>query len=125
MFEEYLRSPATPVLTFLIGLAVGHWLAIHRDKRKEYNELVTPLRKEILAETERPSPARVAISRHDADAIAARMNRFRHFQFMKACERYWEAKKDQYQDDLGQPLHPNEQAIRQAAKKLIEQIPIR
>ena len=125
MLNELLSSPATPVFTFLVGLLVGHWFAIHRDKRKEYNALVTPHRKEVASEADSPSPFRNAIARHDADAIGARINIVSNFYFMKACKRYWKAKEGEQQDDLGQPFHPDEDAVRNAAKKLLEQIKFR
>lgn len=125
MLNELLQSPATPVLTFLLGLVVGHWFAIHRDQRKEYNELVTPLRKKVASEATNPTPTVIAISRHDADAIGSRLNWLCNFYFMKACKRYWKAKEGQKQDDLGQPFHPDENAVRDAAKKLLQKIPIR
>jgi len=125
MLNELLHSPIVPILTFLIGLVVGHWFAIHRDQRKEYNELVTPLRKKVASEAEHPSAMIIAISRHDADAIGARLNIVRNFYFMKACKRYWKAKEGKQQDKLGQPFHPDENAVRDAAKKLLKKIQIR
>ena len=38
----------TPFLTLLIGMLIGNILAIGRDKRKEYNEVVIPLKNKIL-----------------------------------------------------------------------------
>ena len=125
MLNELFSSPATPVFTFLVGLVVGHWLAIHRDQRKEYNELVTPLRKKVASEAEHPSAMIIAISRHDADAIGARLNIVRNFKFMKACERYWKAKEGKQQDKLGQPFHTDENAVRESAKQLLKKIQIR
>lgn len=125
MLDDFLRSPALPVMTFLFGLVAGHWLTIHRDRRKEYNELVTPLRQKIGPETRGLVPGRPFISRHDADAIGARMNAFSRHKFIKACERYWQAEKQQYQDELGQPLYRNQDAVRQAVQQLIDKIPLR
>ena len=125
MLNELLSSPATPVFTFLVGLLVGHWFAIHRDKRKEYNELVTPLRKKVSAEARGPCASIVAIGRDDADAISARLNIVRNFKFMKACERYWKAKEGKQHDELGQPFHTDESAVRDAAKNLLKQIKFR
>lgn len=125
MIEEILDSPVTPVLTFLIGMIVGHWLTIIRDKRKEYNELVAPLRKEISAEASRPSIHRMAIGRDDMDALCARINCFMKLKLIEACERYWNSKERQDYDEIGQPFHPDEEAIRQAANKLLDTIPYR
>ena len=32
-----MDNPLVSALTFLLGLALGHWLAVGRDKRKEFN----------------------------------------------------------------------------------------
>lgn len=43
-------------LTFLLGLILGHWLAIGRDKRKEFNEAVAPVRGWLLGAKDTPNP---------------------------------------------------------------------
>ncbi|MCM2680623.1 hypothetical protein [Echinimonas agarilytica] len=37
------QSIYVPLLTFLVGLVVGHRFALSRDKRKEFNEASVPL----------------------------------------------------------------------------------
>ncbi|WP_328189796.1 hypothetical protein [Marinobacter sp. OP 3.4] len=37
-----------PFLTLLLGGLIGNWLAIGRDKRKEYNAVVLPLKQKVL-----------------------------------------------------------------------------
>jgi len=39
---------AVPFLTLFIGMFIGNRLAIGRDKRKEYNEVVLPIKQKIL-----------------------------------------------------------------------------
>lgn len=46
------------VLVFLSGLLLGNWLAIGRDKRREFNDVVAPIRVWLLAEIAAPSPHR-------------------------------------------------------------------
>jgi hypothetical protein len=36
------NAPIFSILTFLIGLLVGNWLSIGRDKRKEFNDIAVP-----------------------------------------------------------------------------------
>jgi hypothetical protein len=42
-YMDYLLS----LLTFFMGLGIGHWLALGRDKRKEFNEQATDLYSKI------------------------------------------------------------------------------
>jgi len=43
------------VLSFFLGLLLGHWLAIGRDRRKEFNESAWPVRKWILGQLANPN----------------------------------------------------------------------
>ena len=36
------------VVTFLFGLIAGHWLALGRDRRKEFNDSAQPVRQWLL-----------------------------------------------------------------------------
>lgn len=40
------------VATFFVGHVIGHRSAVKRDKRKEYNSLVSPVRVELLRQVE-------------------------------------------------------------------------
>lgn len=43
-FIGIVTSPAFPIVTLLIGFLLGHYLTIGRDRRKEFNELINPVR---------------------------------------------------------------------------------
>jgi len=45
---------AWSALSFFLGLLLGHWLAIGRDRRKEFNESAAPLREWVLRQLDRP-----------------------------------------------------------------------
>ena len=36
-------------ITFLLGLLIGNWMAIGRDRRREFNETATPLYKKLIS----------------------------------------------------------------------------
>lgn len=46
------QSAIVGLLTFLLGLILGHRLSLGRDKRKEFNEIATPIRANLLKQIE-------------------------------------------------------------------------
>ena len=56
--QPIIRSNAElfGLLTFFIGLGVGHWLALGRDKRREFNDAASPIREWLLQQIKSPSP---------------------------------------------------------------------
>ena len=55
-FLAELNPLLMSALGFLIGLVLGHWLTLGRDRRKEFNEIATPIRSWLLDELNKPSP---------------------------------------------------------------------
>jgi hypothetical protein len=53
-FKSILTDPTFSVVAALIGFLAGHHLAIGRDKRKEFNELVTPIYHDLLTIRNQP-----------------------------------------------------------------------
>jgi len=49
-----MSAIAWSALSFFLGLLIGHWLALGRDKRKELNELGAPLRSWVIAQLSSP-----------------------------------------------------------------------
>jgi len=52
-----MEAALVSLLTFFLGLILGHWLAIVRDKRKEFNKAVTPVRNWLLRAKDSPNPS--------------------------------------------------------------------
>jgi|GEM_PF-2909351 len=53
---DLFSGPAVALITFLLGLLIGNWQAIGRDKRKELNEIIGPLRVHLFRERQSGSP---------------------------------------------------------------------
>lgn len=68
------------IISFLIGLFLGHWLAIGRDKRKEFNHLVEPVRELVYRKR--------FLSRIDIIRIRERLHRWKRKGFDGAVEEY-------------------------------------
>jgi hypothetical protein len=122
MLGSLIDAATLSLLTFFLGLFIGHRLTLARDRRREFNQIVEPLRPGILDEAEAPNPMRLVINRHQADAIACRLCWGRAERFLKACHEYWDAHDKHDKDDLGQPLYRNPEPVRQAVKKLLEYV---
>jgi hypothetical protein len=54
LFQYYspLITPTISLVTFVIGMFVGNWLALGRDRRKEINELSSPVRLRLVKQIE-------------------------------------------------------------------------
>jgi hypothetical protein len=70
-------------LTFLLGLLLGNWLAIGRDKRKEFNEAAAPVRGWLLKSKADPSPYIPWPSDQEIDRFVHCLAPWRRARFMK------------------------------------------
>lgn len=105
------------VLTFLLGMIVGHWLAVHRDRRREFNEAVQPIRKWLLSETERPSAYNQRPSRIEFDTFMSCLPWWKRRGFRAALERQERARKAvETRDSLGGVDYGDADAIRAALR---------
>ena len=73
-------------LTFFLGLILGHWLTLGRDKRKEFNEISSPIRAWILSEIKNPSPNGGYPSAISMDNFESYLNPIARKRFRAACK---------------------------------------
>lgn len=73
-------------LTFFLGLILGHWLTLGRDKRKEFNEVSSPIRAWILSEMAAPSPQGGYPSVISMDTFESYLNPLARKRFRAACK---------------------------------------
>lgn len=76
------------LFTFLLGYLLGHWLAIGRDKRKEFNAAVAPIREWLLRVSKVPHPAQKRPSHAELDAYSCRLGRLQRKRFNSLLEAY-------------------------------------
>ena len=84
------------LITFCLGLIVGyygHYLALKRDRRKEFNEISQPIREFLLNERINPSP-HGTIGKVDADRLESVLHFWQRRAFRKSLNAYHQAKKD-------------------------------
>jgi len=93
-------------LTFLLGLLLGNWLAIGRDKRKEFNDAVAPVRSWLLSERDELSPYNKSPSRNEMDLFVHYLRPWQRSRFRRSLERYRAAcQAAMYQDGVGQAFY--------------------
>lgn len=114
---ELLQHPAVPVVTFLLGLWLGHTLALWRDRRKEFNDAADPIRAWLLAQIDRPTTARTRPGLQELD----RFRQHLHWWRRKGWDRAWagqlaERDKQRRYDALGQGQYEDPDAVRQALR---------
>jgi len=54
-FQEIIKEPTFGVVLGLVGFLIGNRFALNRDKRKEFNNLIEPLRLHLIEEKSNPS----------------------------------------------------------------------
>jgi hypothetical protein len=90
-----LTSPLTSLVTFGLGLLLGNWLAIGRDRRTEFNEVAQTLRESL------PSPVEI-------DALHQRLRWWDRKRFSIALTRYIESRKKWKQNKSGDTFYDEE-----------------
>lgn len=79
------------LLTFLLGLVLGHWLAIGRDRRNEFNAALRPIRNWLLIDIDSPSPYTPWPSPIEIDTFIACLPPWRRRGFRNAIQKHHEA----------------------------------
>lgn len=80
------------LLTFFLGLLLGHWLQLERDRRKEFNEAAEPVRGWVLKQIESPNFMGKRLTAAELDAFLVRLPTKKRSEF----ERLW----SQHQADM-------------------------
>lgn len=76
------------LLTFFVGLLLGNWLAIGRDKRKEFNEAAAPIRGWLIGEKDAPGPHGNRPSNQEVDRFVHYLWRCKRSSFLAHLSTY-------------------------------------
>jgi len=89
---QFLKDygPIISLITFALGLLLGNWMAIGRDKRKEFNEVAEPMAEALMQVRGFPCIDNTL----DFFKFRRVLNRWELFWFDKYLEGYEEAKKN-------------------------------
>lgn len=112
---ELLQNPLLSLLTFLIGLLVGHRTALWRDRRKEFNDAADPVRAWLLREVDEPSAYRQGPGIVQIDLLVQCIHFWRRKGFVAAWQRQQQARKGALASNaLGEAYYADTTAIKAA-----------
>ena len=107
------------LLTFFLGLLLGNWLAIGRDKRKEFNDANTPIRSWLLLEKDEPTGYRKWPSEVEIDRFICLLPFWKRQSFRRHLYDYKEQHHIQMvQDDFGFCSYTDDKEIKKILNKL-------
>ena len=108
--EQALYPFAASSIPFLIGLLWGHWIALGRDKRNEFNAAVDPLRERLTGGVISPQHA-YGLSAVEHDRILSRCGFWRGRSIRRALAEHDKTKPQYTQNDTGQAILQNVDAL--------------
>lgn len=113
-------EPYLSLLTFFLGLFLGHRLTLGRDRRKEFNEIVQPIRDVLLKERESPTPYSVSPSKIDADRLESVLHCWQRRAFRNSWLAYGKSKQEGvYQDSVGQCFYQTTESVVSSIDKVL------
>jgi len=118
LLKEY--AAVVSLLTFLFGLIIGNRLAISRDRRREFNSFVQPIRSWLLSELEEPSRNRKTPSKIEMDNFIHCLTIRKRKKFQTYLTEFGKIKeKNSCVNEVGQVFYQNKEEIKTIVKKCI------
>ena len=114
LFDEILQARWLPLLTFLLGVLLGHRTALWRDRRKEFNDAAEPVRAYLRAEAASPSAYRTWPDIHVLGDFTDRLGWLGRRQFTRCWAAQQQTREQQEQNIDGQVFYAHPEAVRAA-----------
>lgn len=113
------------VILFLAGLILGNWLAIGRDKRKEFNEIAETVYLALKKQKKRIKESDAVVTGpeyNDLEKLKRRLSFFRKNSFEKSLHSYQSATSSENwkQDGYGQAFYKDSEIVLQAIDELLQ-----
>jgi hypothetical protein len=105
------------LLTFFLGLFIGHKLSLNRARRQEFNEAAIPIRTWLLSEIDGPSSIRPRPSSIDFDAFVSCMSWWQRSRFQAAMKRQNAVRQSSEAiNGYGEVLYPHSGELKDALR---------
>lgn len=110
-------------LTTLLVAFIAHRLTIGRDRRKEFNDIVIPIRNRLLDESRSPHPMRAVFQGNDFDNLLICLPHWRRSGLRNAFSIYEKAKQDNAaRDSYGGVYYAIPANVSNAAKSMLKYV---
>jgi hypothetical protein len=111
---------------FFLGLYIGHRLALGRDRRNEYNEIIEPLRERLVKQRDEPGVmSGGTLSSVELDRLDPYLWRWNRRRVREANDRCKKAREYLRSDRTGQPFLMDPNGASKASADLLALLPKR
>jgi hypothetical protein len=114
-----VATAVASVVTFLLGLLLGHRLALGRDKRQEFNAAALPVRGWLLQQEGTPNPCSHAPSQLEIDTFESCLGARDRGLFRAALADYRAKTSTGGSNAYGEMIYEDPDAILQAVSRLL------
>lgn len=94
-FQQIIKEPIFGFVWGLVGFLIGNRFALNRDKRKEFNNLIEPLRHDLIGVRNHPSAIIKGSWMITATLIREKLPIWKRKGFDRAVENYNKSKSDE------------------------------
>lgn len=94
-FQQIIKHPFFGFVWGLIGFLIGNRFALNRDKRKEFNNLIEPLRHDLIGVRNHPSSGIKGSWMITVTLIREKLPIWKRKGFEKAVENYKKSKSEE------------------------------
>lgn len=126
-FQQVITHPFFGLIWGLIGFLIGNRFALDRDKRKEFNKLIEPLRHDFIGVKNNPNSKIQGSWMITVALIREKLPIWKRKCFDKAVENYNKSKSDENieRDNMGGFTYKDTARIVDAANELLRYLKLK